>query len=654
MEPIRYLETGPGLRKADAGAAVRATLAAGELAQNASNAIGEVALGIKRQKEAGEIATLRANWTKEAGEFDAALMTRQDPENWLKDWQAKEREMRATIAEQKWLPGTKKEQLEALDQWSATRTASLGKRAAVRVKEEGLARGSNALEYFASRGDRASYRETAGMMREQGLLGDADLEGVMQEGERKMDLYAIQGAIADDPKTAVQQIGSESFLERYPHLGLEDRDRLLRQAEVELTRRQRTQAEALGSKVEMRQIKSREELRRELEETDLDPLMRDEMLFHYDQATPLPPATKFALTDTLNAIHDEFKAGRMTLDDYRLAHDSVGQSIFALGARDGMGGLRQRLHQLDPAKWSAGGQLQETDDGRKARTVSRIGRNYEGQGAFGEVDDALEPGERAMMAKRIDDRREAFEAALLEIQPGADGILPDDEVRRAYLDTIVEDVIPDPLEVSAGTLEQAGRLGPAVEAERRRRSGVEERLPAEVQQRLLDARGTGGDGPKGASASISDKPVGGNLLEMVAHFEAGGEAAGFHREAYWDYGQWSIGYGTKSRPGETVTKAEAAQRLKDELAQHRKRVVAEASRSGLEMTAHELDALTSFDYNTGSIRQLLKGGSRNKQEIASAMLLYHKAGGKPLAGLIRRRKAEAELFKYGYGEQRSG
>lgn len=652
MEPIRYLDTGPGLRKADASSAVRATLAAGELAASASEAVGEVVLGIKRQKEAGEIATMRANWTEEAGQFDAELMTRQDPENWLKDWNAKEREMRAAITEQKWLPETKQRELERLDSWSAQRTASLGKRAAVRVREEGLTRGSNALEYFAGRGEMDAYRETAGMMREQGLISDAQLEEVMREGERKAAIYGLESRILEDPRAALAEIEGDGFLDRHAELSRSDQDRLQRAAETGLARKQRETVEELGTKLETGKIKSREELERQLEGSDLDPLMRDEMLFHYEQSTPVPTGTKFALTDTLNALHDEFQAGRMTREEYRLAHDSVGQAVFALGARDGTGGLRQRLHQLDPAKWNDGGKLQETHDGRKSRAVSKLGSTFEAQGAFGEIAEDLEGGEAAFAAKRIDDKREAFEARLMEIEPLENGTLPEDEVRRAYLDTIVEDILPDPLEVSGVVLDQAGRLKPAVEAEMRRRSGVEDRLPAEVQQRLLDARRE--SDPKGASASISDKPVGGNLLEMVAHFEAGGEADGFHRQAYWDYGQWSIGYGTKSRPGEKITKAEAQARLKTELASHRERVVMEAARSGLDLEAHELDALTSFDYNTGSIRQLLKGGSRSKQEIASAMLLYHKAGGKPLTGLRRRRRAEAELFRYGYGDDGAG
>ena len=59
---------------------------------------------------------------------------------------------------------------------------------------------------------------------------------------------------------------------------------------------------------------------------------------------------------------------------------------------------------------------------------------------------------------------------------------------------------------------------------------------------------------------------------------------------------------------------------------------------------NEFDALVSFAFNIGSIRQLTANGTRSKGQIASKMLLYNKAGGTVLNGLIKRRKAEHALF----------
>lgn len=155
-------------------------------------------------------------------------------------------------------------------------------------------------------------------------------------------------------------------------------------------------------------------------------------------------------------------------------------------------------------------------------------------------------------------------------------------------------------------------------------------------------------GPKGASDATAAVPVGKSLTEVVKHFEAGGAPGGFHKKAYWDYGQWSIGYGTRSKEGETINQAEADKRLAAELASSRAGVEKAAKAAGMSLSAHELDALTSFHYNTGRVGTLLAGGTRSKAEIADAMLLYRNADGQRLKGLERRRAAERELFLKGY------
>lgn len=59
---------------------------------------------------------------------------------------------------------------------------------------------------------------------------------------------------------------------------------------------------------------------------------------------------------------------------------------------------------------------------------------------------------------------------------------------------------------------------------------------------------------------------------------------------------------------------------------------------------NQLDALTSFAYNIGSIDQLTGYGSRSISEISNKILAYNRAGGNVLAGLTRRRIAEKTLF----------
>ncbi|WP_130837175.1 glycoside hydrolase family protein [Lachnoclostridium sp. Marseille-P6806] len=99
-------------------------------------------------------------------------------------------------------------------------------------------------------------------------------------------------------------------------------------------------------------------------------------------------------------------------------------------------------------------------------------------------------------------------------------------------------------------------------------------------------------------------------------------------------------YGPDVSAGMVITQAQADAYLRQDIARF------EAAVGALERTwtQGQNDALVSFAYNcgAGSLKALCNG--RDAATIASKMLLYNKAGGKVLAGLVRRRKAEQELF----------
>ena len=63
-------------------------------------------------------------------------------------------------------------------------------------------------------------------------------------------------------------------------------------------------------------------------------------------------------------------------------------------------------------------------------------------------------------------------------------------------------------------------------------------------------------------------------------------------------------------------------------------------------TQNEFDALCSFTFNCGkgNLNKLTNKGKRTKQEISEKILLYNNAKGKTLNGLVKRRKAEHDLF----------
>lgn len=60
---------------------------------------------------------------------------------------------------------------------------------------------------------------------------------------------------------------------------------------------------------------------------------------------------------------------------------------------------------------------------------------------------------------------------------------------------------------------------------------------------------------------------------------------------------------------------------------------------------NQFDALVCFAYNVGTIKQLTANGSRTKEQVGQAILLYTKCGGKELKGLVTRRIAENRLYR---------
>ena len=107
-------------------------------------------------------------------------------------------------------------------------------------------------------------------------------------------------------------------------------------------------------------------------------------------------------------------------------------------------------------------------------------------------------------------------------------------------------------------------------------------------------------------------------------------------------GVWTIGYGHTAgvTQGQTITQAQADAFLKADLGKYENYVTS----TKLKLNQNQFDALVSFTYNcgAGNLKKLI--ANRTLPEIADAMLLYNKGGGKVLAGLVRRREAERKLF----------
>lgn len=116
-------------------------------------------------------------------------------------------------------------------------------------------------------------------------------------------------------------------------------------------------------------------------------------------------------------------------------------------------------------------------------------------------------------------------------------------------------------------------------------------------------------------------------------------------------GVLTIGYGHTSaagaptvHPGQTITKEQADAILATDLS----KVEANVNRVvKVPLTQNQFDALVSFDFNTGALARSSILTALNKsdyEDAANRILLYNKAGGKVLKGLVRRREAEKKVF----------
>lgn len=137
-------------------------------------------------------------------------------------------------------------------------------------------------------------------------------------------------------------------------------------------------------------------------------------------------------------------------------------------------------------------------------------------------------------------------------------------------------------------------------------------------------------------------------IDLIKSFE------GLRLNAYPDPGTggapWTIGYGaTKGvRKGMSITEAEAETILKRDLERFERGV--ERLISGIPTTQSSFDAMVSLAFNIGlgafqrsSVLRHHRAG--NKLRAAASFLLWVKAAGRTLPGLIRRRLAEKRLYE---------
>lgn len=131
-------------------------------------------------------------------------------------------------------------------------------------------------------------------------------------------------------------------------------------------------------------------------------------------------------------------------------------------------------------------------------------------------------------------------------------------------------------------------------------------------------------------------------VELIKEFE------GCRLQSYLcPAGVWTIGYGATGpdiAAGLTWTQEQAEERLRLDLRQRKVILGRIMLDTTLVLNANHSAALLSFLYNLGQgpLKTLIS--DRSIEQISNAILLYHKAGGKPVRGLKIRRAVEQEIF----------
>ena len=101
-------------------------------------------------------------------------------------------------------------------------------------------------------------------------------------------------------------------------------------------------------------------------------------------------------------------------------------------------------------------------------------------------------------------------------------------------------------------------------------------------------------------------------------------------------------YGSDVTAGMKITKEKAEELFLQDCKKAIKNV--NSFMSKYNFNQNQFDALVSFAFNVGSINQLTASGTRTLEQISSKITAYNKSGGRVIAGLVKRRAKEKELF----------
>ncbi len=143
---------------------------------------------------------------------------------------------------------------------------------------------------------------------------------------------------------------------------------------------------------------------------------------------------------------------------------------------------------------------------------------------------------------------------------------------------------------------------------------------------------------------------------------------GFSSKPYWDYAQWTVGYGTKcpddmlqAYKKNGISEADAEKLLYTYIAKFEAELDKFVARTGVKLNQNQYDALLLFSYNCGTgwaystsgvfYNAIVSGADGNT--LINAFSRWCNAGGEVKTYLLRRRLCEANMYLNGVYSQRA-
>jgi len=276
-----------------------------------------------------------------------------------------------------------------------------------------------------------------------GLRNDEVKAGLMKIEEQKR--------IAEYEDQVVSG-NSEYFENDLPALSKSDRASYKRKAETRKAELEANDIDRISGAMAIGVIKTKNDLVKNLEAApNVSSQMARKVLANWENSKPLSYEEKRKITDTLNDLHDQYSKGKISRDEYGRKHHNIASEVYAMGKREGVGGLRSRLYALDPTKWNDGNlKLSKAEDINQK--IEKMVSAWDGAGGFGKPkrgEDQLSPKK----ALEVQAARELTEMSMKEWAKTDEGRnATPDQIRKEFMnqaiDAMTQDIIKEELDYS--------------------------------------------------------------------------------------------------------------------------------------------------------------------------------------------------------------